>query len=265
VNAFTASVSLDYDRDVLPLAPNGNATERHICEVYAKRGDKEFWRQKLGECPDDPAELQALIRTRIMKRGGVGYVQAGKGSLPLMADMNRFALEAGAIPTLTWLDGTSEGEQTIEELFDVAMATGAAALNIIPDRNYTPGVKDRKLRNLHDLIALAERRHLPIIVGTEMNAPGNKFVDDFASNELAPFWPHFLNGALIAYGHTVMQRHFGMGYLSRWAKDNFREVKAKNEFFTLLGAQLDPAQEENLHNISDKHNPSQVLDLMRPK
>lgn len=182
-----------------------------------------------------------------------------------MADMNRFVLEAGAIPTITWLDGMSEGEQAMEELFDVTMAAGAAALNIIPDRNYTPGVKDPKLRNLQDLIALATRRNLPIIVGTEMNAPGNPFVDDFASNELAPFWPHFLNGALIAYGHTVLQRHCGMGYLSRWAKNNFREVKAKNEFFTLLGGRLDPAQEENLRTINDKYNPSQILDLVRTK
>ena len=31
--------------------------------------------------------------------------------------MNRFILEAGAIPILTWLDGTSDGEKSIEELF----------------------------------------------------------------------------------------------------------------------------------------------------
>ena len=46
-----------------------------------------------------------------MKKGGVGYVQPGKGSFPLMADMNRFVLESGAIPTLTWLDGTTDGEK----------------------------------------------------------------------------------------------------------------------------------------------------------
>ena len=265
VNVFTAPAGLDYDRDVLPLTPNGNVTERHLCEVYAKQGDKNFWRQILGDCPDDPVELQALIRLRIMKKGGVGYVQPDKGSFPLMADMNRFVVEAGAIPTFTWLDGMSEGEQAIEELFDVAMAAGAAALNIIPDRNYTPSVEDQRLRNLRDVIALAEKRHLPMVVGTEMSAPGNKFVDDFASDELGPFWPQFLNGAFILYGHTVLQRHFRMGYLSRWAKNNFREVKAKNEFFTLLGARLDPSQEVNLHRISERHTPSQVLDLIKVK
>ena len=59
------------------------------------------------------------------------------------------------------------------------MSSGAAAINIIPDRNYTPGVKDQKLQNLYDVVALAEKHHFPVIVGTEMNAPGNKFVDEF--------------------------------------------------------------------------------------
>ncbi len=113
-----------------------------------------------------------------MKKGGAGYMQPGKDSFPLMADMNRFVQEVGAIPTLTWLDGTSEGEKAIEELIQVAKSSGAAAINVIPDRNFTPGVKDQKLQNLYDVVALAEKHHFPIIVGTEMNAPGNKFVDD---------------------------------------------------------------------------------------
>jgi hypothetical protein len=240
VNAFTAPVTLDYDRDVLPLTPRGNATERHICEAYAKKGDQEFWRRKLGDCPDKPAKLQALIRAKTMKRGGVGYVQPGKGAFPLMAEMNRFVVEAGAIPTMTWLDGTSEGEQRMEELFEVGISSGAAALNIIPDRNYTPGVKDQKLQNLRDVVALAENRHFPIIVGTEMNAPGNKFVDSFETAELKPFVPVFLKGAYILYAHSMLQRHCERGYLSNWAKQRFPSVAEKNDFFEQLGRELSP-------------------------
>lgn len=234
VNAFTAPVTLDYDKDVLPMTPNGNATERHICEAYAKKGDKTFWRAKLGDSPLDPAKLAAMIRAKLMKKGGVGYVQPGKGSFPLMADVNKFILDAGAIPTLTWLDGLSDGEQCIEELFEVAMRSGAAALNIIPDRNYTPGEKDQKLTNLYQVVALAEKHNFPIIVGTEMNAPGNKFVDDFASQELKPLVPVFLKGAYIVYAHSVLQRQ-GRGYLSEWAKQQFRSVAEKNEYFTKFG------------------------------
>ncbi|MFA6185700.1 MAG: PHP domain-containing protein [Phycisphaerae bacterium] len=216
VNAYLSPVELNYEKDVLPLTPAGNATERHICLAYARKAQQHFddaaalshfWTQKLGT---NAAELQLPegakilneIRTKTMKRGGIGYVQPDGGLFPTMADMNKFILEAGGIPTLTWLDGTSEGEKAIEELADVAISTGAAALNIIPDRNYTPGVKDEKLANLYAVVELAERRGLLIIVGTEMNSPGNKFVDSFDAAELKPFVPIFLKGANAVYTHS---------------------------------------------------------------
>jgi len=246
VNTFTAPVTLDYDRDVVPLTPAGNATERHICAAYSKKGDAAFWTAKLGDCPADAGKLQALIRAKMMKKGGVGYVQPGHGSFPLMAEMNRFVLAAGAIPALTWLDGTSAGEQSIEELLAVAQATGTAAINIIPDRNYTPGVKDQKLQNLYDVVALAERHGFPVIVGTEMNAPGNKFVDAFDTAELKPLGPTFLKGAHIAYAHSVLQRRAGRGYLSPWALEHFSSVAEKNDYFEKLGRELTPDREDTI-------------------
>jgi hypothetical protein len=268
VNTFTRPVELDYDRDVLPLTPKGNATERHICEAYERKAAKTFpdkaalaafWKEKLGDCPADSVKLQALIRSKTMKRGGIGYVQPGKGSFPLMADMNRFVLESGAIPTIAWLDGTTDGEKAIEELFEVAKSTGAAALNIIPDRNYTPGVKDQKVKNLYDVVALAEKHHFPIIVGTEMNAPGNKFVDSFETAELAPLVPVFLKGAHIAYAHSVLQQQSGMGYLSAWAQKMFPTVAAKNEFYAKLGRDLQPAHKGRLRGLAADATAAQVL------
>ena len=119
-------VELDYEKDVVPLTPKGNATERHLCEAFERKAAQvfpdaaqraAFWKEKLGDAPPAGAKLQNLIRAKTMKKGGVGYVQPGKGSFPLMADMNRFVLESGAIPTLTWLDGTADGEKSLEELF----------------------------------------------------------------------------------------------------------------------------------------------------
>ncbi len=248
VNTFTAPVTLDYEKDVLPLTPAGNATERHICEAYSKKGNADFWRGKLGDCPVEPAKLQALIRSKTMKKGGVGYVQPGKGSFPLMADMNQFVLEAGAIPTLTWLDGTSAGEKCIEELFEVSLRHGAAALNIIPDRNLsTPQL----IKNLHEVVALAENHGFPIVVGTEMNAPGNKFVDDFIHPVLKELLPVFRKGGHIVYAHSLLQRA-GKGYLSDWARQKFSTVAAKNEFFEKLGRELpaDATREQVLAKIA---------------
>ncbi len=271
VNTFTRPVELDYDRDVLPLTPKGNATERHICEAYERKAAKvflakdalsAFWKEKLGDCPADSVKLQALIRSKTMKRGGLGYVQPGEGAFPRMADMNHFVLECGAIPTLTWLDGTSDGEKSIEELLAVAKSTGAAALNIIPDRNFTPGVKDQKVRNLYEVVAIAEKHHFPIIVGTEMNAPGNKFVDSFEAAELAPLVPAFLKGAYIAYAHSVLQRHARLGYLSAWSRKTFPTVAAKNEHYEKLGRELQPANENRLRGLAADVTPAQMLAMI---
>ena len=170
VNRHLSPVELDYESDVLSLTPADNATERHMCLAYARKAQAvlgeseklaEFWSKKLdvdatGLDLPEGRDLLNAIRAKTMKRGGVGYVQPDKGSFPLMADTNRFIREAGGIPVHTWLDGTSDGEQAIEELLDVATSTGAEAINVIPDRNYTPGSPNEKLKNLYDVIELAE-------------------------------------------------------------------------------------------------------------
>jgi len=263
VNDFLKPVGLDYDKDVLPLTPGGNATERHICEAYSKKGDAEFWKQKLGDCPADAGKLQALIRSKTMKQGGAGYVKPDQGSFPLLSEMNKFVLESGAIPTITWLDGMSDGEKSIEELFQTEKACGAAALAIIPDRNYTPGVKDAKVKNLYDVIVMAEKNDFPVVVGTEMNAPGNKFVDSFDTVELKPLVPIFLKGAHIVYAHSVLQRQSGLGYLSVWAKTTFPTVESKNSFFEKLGRELHPAKEENLRGLSGSATTGEIFAKIR--
>lgn len=274
VNKYLQPAVLDYERDVLVLTPSGNATERHICLAYARKAKEmftkenelaNFWSEKLGveisssELPEG-RDLLNTIRAKTMKRGGVGYVLPDKGSFPTMADTNRFLLAAGAIPTLTWLDGTSDGEKAIEELIEVAMNTGTAAINVIPDRNYTPGVKSEKLANTYSVIELAEKLNLPVVVGTEMNSPGQKFVDDFDSKELVPLVPVFLKGAYIVYAHSVLQQKCGLGYTSNWAENNFESVAEKNEFFEKFGSTLEPEQEDKLGDLSEDTTAQQILD-----
>ena len=272
VNSHLSPVVLAFDADVVPLTPNGNVTERHVCQAFERKAMQmiadparraAFWMEKLGACAAPGAELQGLIRAKTMKRGGVGYVLPAGGSFPTMGDMNRFVLASGAIPTLAWLDGTSEGEAAVEELFDVAMSTGTAALNIIPDRNYCPGVRDRRVQNLYDVVALAERRHLPVVVGTEMNAPGNKFVDSFGSAELQPLFPTFLRGAYIVYAHSVLQRQRGLGYLSTWASERLADLAERNAFFAAVGRDLRPEFEDRLSGLSADPSPAQVLACVR--
>ncbi len=277
VNAFTKPVTLDYDKDVMPLTPSGNVTERHICLAYARKAHAAFpapdklasyWSDKLGEPAanldlPDGGKLQNLIRAKTMKQGGPGYVPPTTGSFPNIADMNKFSLQSGAIPTMTWLNGLSAGEKAIEELIATAAASGTAALNIIPDRNFTPGKKDQKLQNLYDVVAIAEQKELPVFVGTEMNSPGQKFVDAFDSPELSPLRAVFLKGACIAYAHSVLQRQAGLGYLSAWSQRRFCKIAEKNSFFEELGRVLDPSREDKLARATDRLTPAEVLALAR--
>jgi hypothetical protein len=277
VNGYLRPVELDYERDVLALTPSGNATERHICLAYARKAQEvlggmdaltDFWSEKLGADAGalglpEGRDLLNTIRAKTMKRGGVGYVQPGKGSFPWMADTNRFILAAGGIPVHTWLDGTSDGEKAIEELLGVAMSTGAAALNVIPDRNYTPGSPGVKLKNLYQVVELAEKLDLVVVEGTEMNSPGQKFVDNFASEELKPLVPVFLKGAHIVYAHSVLQRTCGLGYTSDWAGRNFKSPAEKNRFFEQVGRSLKPQHEDNLSDLRDSSTTGEILDKIR--
>jgi hypothetical protein len=270
VNAFLPELALDYDADVVPLTPKGNATERHVCRAYDEKSQHVFsdksprvayWSEKLkssdadlAKLIDDAPNFQGLIRSKLIKSGGPGYVKPEPKSFPLLKRFNEFVLSAGAIPTCAWLDGTTPGEQAMEELLAIQMTAGVAAINIIPDRNWNikdPAQKAVKVKNLNDVIALAKRLGLPVFVGTEMNAHGQRFVDDFSVPEMAQHLDTFIEGANIAYAHTVLEGAAGMGYLSDWATRHFSDVHAKNRFYAEFGAAMSPSiSSQGMFNVN---------------
>ncbi|MCP4639373.1 MAG: hypothetical protein GY851_03020 [bacterium] len=278
VNAYLDPVALDYEKDVLPFTPAGNATERHLAMAYEAKGREcfpddadrtGFWADRLGVTPtkiaeaskDSPA-FQGLIRSKLMKSGGVGYVKPGDGDFPQFRAVNDFILGGGAVPVVGWLDGFSQGEQDIEELVDTMLGMGAAAISIIPDRNWNLADADlraKKVAKLHEIVDLATGRDLPILVGTEMNAHGQPFVDNFDAPEMAPLVQPALDGAYILYAHTMLQSHQGMGYLSSWADAHFDSAAAKNTFYAALGRALDPANTRALDRLGPEVQPDQVL------
>lgn len=262
VNRYLAPVQIDYVRDVLPLTPSGNATERHILVAYDAAArvaytEREallaFWAEKLGT---DVATVDAfmgdepfphdMIRAKLMKRGGVGYVQPGPDTFPHLDDVNRAIIACGAIPVVAWLDGTTAGEQRMDELLRHHITRGAGAFNIIPDRNWNlPDVdqRARKVVELYRVVELARAHDLPIIVGTEMNKAGQRLIDDFDAEPLQPLRQDMLDGANFIFGHTVMQRALGLGYWSSWAEEHLGERRAKNAFYTAVGAAVTPGGE----------------------
>ena len=256
LNRHLAPVSVDYDLDVLPLTPKGNATERHMLVAYTQAAARRFpdpasfWAEKLGlpleqvraQLGEAP-KFQNLVRGKLMKRGGVGYVLPGPQSFPAAQDVSRLMTACGALPCATWLDGTSAGEQALEEELNLLVGQGAAALNIVPDRNWNiadPETRRVKVRNLYQAVELAEKLALPLNIGTEMNSYGQKLVDDFDAPELAPVRTAFLAGADFIYGHTRMQRVAGLGYQSDWARAHLPARRERNAFYTQVGRLTPP-------------------------
>jgi hypothetical protein len=173
-----------------------------------------------------------------MKRGGVGYAQPGPDTFPSIDEVNRLIVACGALPCATWLDGMSSGEQSMEELLELLIAKGAAALNIIPDRNWNipdPEVRRVKVQKLYEVVELAQKLDLPLNIGTEMNSYGQRLADDFDALELMPLRELFFEGAYFIYGHTVMQRILGLGYQSDWTKTHLPTRRERNVFYTQVG------------------------------
>lgn len=277
VNAVLDPVVVDYDRDVVPLTPGGNATERHVVAAYLQVADHivfrpvDFWAAKLdlpqervAAVVDRGPQMQDLVRSKLMKRGGVGYIQPGPNTFPSVEEVNAVIAACGALPTITWLDGTSEGEQAAEELFDLMVAKGAVALNIIPDRNWNvtdPADRARKLQALYSVVTLARKLDLPINVGTEMNAFGKPLIDNYDAPELAPVRDDFMDGAYFFYGHGILQRALGLGVLSGWARQHLPTLRDRNHFYTRLGRRVRPGTLtlDKLRTLGPAATPDEIL------
>ena len=282
VNTLLTEIALDYENDVLPLTPAGNATERHLCAAYYEKSLSLFpniealasyWAGKLGIPVEqvskglpDPPVFQGIIRSKTMKAGGVGYMQAQGEDFPALDEVNRLFLANGAIPTFAFLDGTSSGEARIDDLLDSMTASGVAAVCLIPERNWNiadAAMKEIKLKNLDAFVQQTRTRALPIFIGTEMNAYGQRFVDALDTPELRPYFSDFQDGMYLLNGHTALQAHAGMGYLSEWAESVFSSVTDKNRFFVRFGRHIKPGMLESMDVISPETDPEVLLRALK--
>jgi hypothetical protein len=277
INDYLHPLIVDYEGDVLPKTPDQNATERHMLAAIIEKSFSEienplqFWSEKLVIPLDEIDNLirkketfRSLVRKKLMKRGGVGYTQPTQNSFPLISEFHQVVITSGALPCAAWLDGTSEAEQDIENLLGLLIEKGAATINIIPDRNWNipdPELKTKKLDNLYSVVSAAKNMYLPIIVGTEMNSYGQKLIDDFDTPELAPVKDAFIDGAYFIYGHTQMEKLWGMGWQSSWANEHFADRKSKNEFFRTAGHHIPPGKpkKDPVEAISNKMRPEAII------
>ena len=284
VNDHLDDVRLDYDADVLPLTPSGNATERHMLAAYDAKSRQvfsdaselaSFWSRALAISTDEATSLLAdepkfhdKIRAKLMKFGGVGYVPPNSDTFPSIETVTDMILGMEALPMIAWLDGTTSGEADMPAFLGLLASKGVVAMNIIPDRNWNiknPEEKKIKVENLAKAVKAAREIDFPLCVGTEMNKAGLPFVDDFNAPELAPYIDDFIEGADMLWGHTFLARNFGIGYASKWAESRFGDSRRKrNEFYARAGRAACPITPAN--NLAGKNlaeaSPEEVIRLL---
>jgi hypothetical protein len=279
VNAYLDPVVIDYERDVLPLTPAGHPTERHLVTAYVQAARRAvpdpaaFWAASLGRSRDEIAAIMAdaprfqdLIRARLMKRGGVGYIRPESGMFPSLEAFHELIVACGALPCAAWLDGSSAAEQDGAAWLEFLVGKGVVALNIIPDRNWNiadPEARRIKVQNLYGIVKIAQELDLPLNVGTEMNSFGQKLVDDLDAPELAPVRQAFVDGAYFVYGHTALQRAAGLGYQSEWACAHLPSRRARNDFYTRMGYRIPPGARGIAQGkqLSPEMTPEEIVSL----
>ncbi len=284
INAKLPSIAIDYYADCLPLTPGGNATERHIIQAYIKKSINQYadssklysvWSDILGKKMTEVADLfentpalEDLVRSKIAKKGSVGYVQPTIDTFPKLEDFFAWTKSCGAIPLESWLDGTSAGEADPVKLLELSKQKGALGLNIIPDRNWNiknPEVKALKYRKLKEITEVAGRMEMPLHIGTEMNKAGLPFADDLSGEALKPFKNQFLTGAKIFVGHAVLQRFAGFSYANEQVDLEFKSTALKNEFFASVGslAPVNRQVADRLRNAGKEKSFSIIQDALK--
>ncbi len=219
LNEFLKDVKIEFEKDLLPLTPSNNPTERHIVVAYQRKSEKilgekvdNFWaeilkmeKQKVEKLRKEKAEdFQEILRKKLIKYGGPAYVPPEIENFPVFDEVVEMTEKAGGIPIGTWLDGTNPGEENPEELIELLKSKKIKGITIIPERNWNikdPKEKEIKIKKLEEFMETCIKMNMPVICGTEMNKFGQPFIDDFSQPVLSKYLPYFMESASTLFNH----------------------------------------------------------------
>lgn len=258
INSVLSPVAVNFERDVLPLTPYGNAADAHIAAAFAAQARRVFpaasdlagfWAKALGcryiEASRLLANHDALSRAideKLFVRGGSGYYSPDATSYPGVTQFFRDIAAAGAVPCLCWQDETFSGGAGVEALLDAAIGWGALCVGVkfpVVWSECRPGFAER----LGRMAEAARARSLPLLVGSNMLRDGD-FGEWRDAAELHALREDFLAGAFWLYGHAFLARRAGMGFVSDWASNVFSgDRAAANEFYSEVGRRAEPGAE----------------------
>ncbi|MFO7851700.1 MAG: PHP domain-containing protein [Bacteroidota bacterium] len=218
-------IKIDFNR-MLKDHTLGMARERHLAGMIRKNIENKYSGKRreniflklLGDDfhginAEDKAQLENLIRSKLLKAGGAAFVEEDPEIFIEPGEIRDLILNAGGIPTYPFLADFADGRYTDFEADSEGAASslieeGFYSVEFIPARN--------DYRKLRDYVAFLYERGFIITFGTEHNSPGLKPLEVKAagSHELDDFLLRVnYEGACILAAHQYLVATKGSGYL----------------------------------------------------
>ncbi len=236
-------ISLNYNELKVKYAQD-LVRERHIATAIRDKiqrnipdgaSDSELWSQILNHSTaedmiSDKARLENLIRSRILKNGGPGYVEENNAVFLSVEALLQIILAGGGLPCYPVLLDDEEGnltefEMDWEQLYNRLIAMKILAVDLLPGRN--------AIKLLQNFVNFVNVRNFIITSGTEYNTPVCDPLRISGRHNAIPdrdIKVTGLKGAAVIAAHQYLQAKGSEGYNTRMDKP---DLKQKLEFENL--------------------------------
>ncbi|MBN1689067.1 MAG: hypothetical protein JW893_08210 [Candidatus Omnitrophica bacterium] len=255
------AVSVDYDRDIQPLAEDGNTTDRHLMAglagllgAYKKAYEKILGPERIKDAEKAVLAFKAgdidvpmsMLRSVFLMPGTElsCFIQPDEIENPAMADAVDVIKKAGGIPVYAFL-GDSDRLKTDEArnlvpLFKYLVRIGVLGIAIMPHRNSS--------QEIEEVIKLAGQYGLKVFSGVDINQPTMPFLEErglvelpkVAASQISGYSPEvakaFLTGGDFLVGHEFLGRFAGMGYYSEALTALLPDPEERFLFLSSIGA-----------------------------
>jgi hypothetical protein len=180
------------------------------------------------------ALLENLIRSKLLKKGGIAFVEETESSFLPVADLVKLIINAGGIPTYPVLLDDPAGnftkfEEDWEKLYKRLISLGIYSLELIPGRN------DKKI--LTDFVRFFDDKGFVISFGTEHNTPDMQALTVKCRNgeELGDTLQEVqYRGICVLAAHQYLMAFGEKGYVGEDVMNRISEKREFEEFGNLV-------------------------------
>ena len=228
-------------KDVVSLTPHGNATERHVVQALCEKIENHYpdkekrlevykkilrYELTLKEM-DDVAELQTLVRAKLIKAEMPCYVEEDEKAFTSIENLTYIYRDFGAIPTYPFLGNPiTEGESDLEALIKRVKSYGLYAFDLFDLRTEYSRAKE--------IMEVAKAHGFPVFIGTEHNTKKMiPLVGELGKSD--EFLGYFRKSAQFVIGHQILSKLCNYGYIKEDGKPRIDNLQEGFDFYAEIG------------------------------